>query len=73
MNLCIDWGNTRVKAAIFQEDKLIKDYNFSEEEALSHLMGIVDEYKPDFVFCGQSSAGAESFIAGADQIAGVER
>lgn len=46
MNLCIDWGNTRVKAAIFQEDKLIKDYNFSEEEALSHLMGIVDEYKP---------------------------
>lgn len=46
MRLCIDWGNTRVKAAIFQEDKLLKDFNFSEEEALTRLMEIIDEYKP---------------------------
>lgn len=47
MRLCIDWGNTRVKAAIFRENTLVSDYNFSEEEALTRLMGLVEEYKPD--------------------------
>jgi type III pantothenate kinase len=46
MRLCIDWGNTRVKAAVFEEDKLLKEYNFSEEEALTQLVGILEEYKP---------------------------
>lgn len=47
MRLCIDWGNTRVKAAIFQEDKLLQEYNFSEEEALTRIMGITEEFKPE--------------------------
>lgn len=47
MRLCIDWGNTRVKAAIFRENTLVSDYNFSEEEALTRLMALVEEYKPD--------------------------
>ena len=46
MRLCIDWGNTRVKAAIFQDDKLLKDDNFSEEQALTRLMELIEEYKP---------------------------
>lgn len=46
MRLCIDWGNTRVKAATFQDDQLVNEYNFSEEEALTRLMGIIEEYKP---------------------------
>ncbi len=46
MRLCIDWGNTRVKAATFQDDRLVNEYNFSEEEALTRLMGIIEEYKP---------------------------
>ena len=46
MNLVIDWGNTRVKAAFFEGEKLQHDYNFSEDEALSQLINLVDEYKP---------------------------
>jgi type III pantothenate kinase len=46
MNLCIDWGNTRVKAAIFQDDKLVKDYNFSGEEALTRLMELIEQHSP---------------------------
>ncbi len=38
--LCIDWGNTRVKAAMFENDKIVKDYNFSESEALEALIDI---------------------------------
>lgn len=40
MNLCIDWGNTRVKAATFEQEKLVTSYNFSQEEALEHITGI---------------------------------
>lgn len=46
MRLCIDWGNTRIKAAIFQDDKILKDFNFSEEEALTQIMDLVAEYEP---------------------------
>jgi type III pantothenate kinase len=46
MRLCIDWGNTRIKAAIFQDDKILKDFNFSEEEALTQIMDLVAEYDP---------------------------
>jgi type III pantothenate kinase len=46
MRLCIDWGNTRIKAAIFQDDKILKDFNFSEEEALTKIMDLITEYKP---------------------------
>lgn len=38
--LCIDWGNTRVKAAIFEDDKILNDYNFSENEALEELINL---------------------------------
>ncbi len=46
MHLCIDWGNTRVKAAFFNEQTVVADYNFSEEEALTGLMGLVAEKQP---------------------------
>jgi type III pantothenate kinase len=47
MRLCIDWGNTRIKAAIFQDNTIVKDFNFSEEEALTQIMDLVAEYKPE--------------------------
>lgn len=47
MRLCIDWGNTRVKAGIFQDNKLVKEFNSSEEEALGHIVALAEEYKPE--------------------------
>lgn len=46
MRLCIDWGNTRIKAAIFQDEKIVKDSNFSEVEALTGIMEMVEHYQP---------------------------
>ena len=47
MRLCIDWGNTRIKAAIFQDEKIVKDYNFSEDEALTRIVDLMETYKPE--------------------------
>jgi len=47
MRLCIDWGNSRIKAAIFQDEKIVKDYNFSEEEALTRIVDLLETHKPD--------------------------
>jgi len=46
INLCIDWGNTNIKAAIFDNDVLTKQYIFSEEAALEEVSTIMNTYKP---------------------------
>jgi type III pantothenate kinase len=46
INLCIDWGNTNIKAAIFDNDVLQKQYVFSEEAALEQVSTIMNTHKP---------------------------
>jgi type III pantothenate kinase len=46
VNLCIDWGNTNVKAAIFENDKLQKQFVFSGDAALEKVTSIMDLYQP---------------------------
>jgi type III pantothenate kinase len=46
INLCIDWGNTHIKAAIFDNDVLQKQFIFSEEAALEKVSGILDAHNP---------------------------
>lgn len=46
MRLCIDWGNSRIKAAIFQDEKIVKDYNFSEDEALTRIVDLLETHQP---------------------------
>jgi type III pantothenate kinase len=46
INLCIDWGNTLIKAAIFDNDTLVKQFAFLAEAALEKTTGIMDTYKP---------------------------
>ena len=47
VNLCIDWGNTNVKAAIFDNDILKSQYAFSGEVALEKVSGLMDTYKAE--------------------------
>jgi type III pantothenate kinase len=47
VNLCIDWGNTNVKAAIFDNDILKSQYAFSGEVALEKVSGLMDSYKAE--------------------------
>jgi len=46
VNLCIDWGNTNVKAAIFDNDTLQKQFVFSHEEALEKVTSMINLYHP---------------------------
>jgi type III pantothenate kinase len=46
INLCIDWGNTNVKAAIFENDKLVKQSMFGADASLEKVTDIMDTYKP---------------------------
>jgi type III pantothenate kinase len=46
VNLCIDWGNTTVKAAIFQDKRLTQIETFSDADAVSRISSIIDEHKP---------------------------
>ena len=46
INLCVDWGNTNIKAAIFDNDRLNKQFTFSAETALEQVTGILDLFKP---------------------------
>jgi len=47
MNLCIDWGNTRTKVALFDAEKIVAEYNFKQEEALMSLKQLMEEKRPD--------------------------
>lgn len=47
VNLCVDWGNTRVKAAVYSGDQQVEARNFSAEEASSAISGIISSHKPE--------------------------
>ncbi len=46
LNLCIDWGNTHVKAAIVDNDVLKKQITFSRDSALEKVSSMIAEYQP---------------------------
>lgn len=44
MTICIDWGNSRVKAGLFNNTGYMeKDYNFSPEEAVKKVAELITE------------------------------
>lgn len=66
VNLCIDWGNTRVKAAIFGDnDQIVENISFSEAEAGEKISALIEAYKPQKgIMCSVSntSAGIEQLL-----------
>lgn len=60
LNLCIDWGNSDVKAGLFRKGKLEESFRFSANEAHNRLIDILDTHNPDYgIICSVSSASAE--------------
>lgn len=45
--LCLDFGNTRLKAALFEEEEL-KEIFVLREDAAQHLHEIISHYKPHY-------------------------
>lgn len=46
LNLCIDWGNTHVKAAIFDNDTIKKQLTFSPESAVEKVSSLIADHQP---------------------------
>ena len=65
--LCIDWGNTLVKAAIFDEgNKITEARQMSEAEAYASLQAMLETHAPKgAIFCSvnKNSAEAELLIS----------
>jgi len=60
LNLCIDWGNTNLKAAIFDNDLLQQQFTFSEEAALEKVSGLLNTYQPiKAILCSVTSHNDE--------------
>ncbi|MBX2905779.1 MAG: type III pantothenate kinase [Taibaiella sp.] len=47
VNICIDWGNTNVKAAIFADKKMQKQFSFAADVAGEHIASLLETHKPE--------------------------
>lgn len=63
--LCIDWGNTRVKASIFNgDDQVVRAYHFDAAEAVDSLTKIIAEHQPQgAIFCSVSQHSSDAQAA----------
>lgn len=58
--LCIDWGNSRVKAAIFNQDTIAETKQCSEAEAASTIAQLIQSHQPHgAILCSVSRQSAE--------------
>lgn len=60
LNLCIDWGNTLVKAGLFENGQLTSSLSFTAQDAHVRLVDLIEEYKPAYaIISSVSSKSAE--------------
>jgi type III pantothenate kinase len=46
VNLCVDWGNTSIKAAIFVDNKITESHTFSDDKAHDGVSAMITLHKP---------------------------
>jgi len=64
-NICIDWGNSRVKVGVFNDDQLVNDFNFSHteaEEQIEQLFGRFNVEKSILCSVAQHTETLESYL-----------
>jgi len=61
-NLCVDWGNSSVKIALFQQNKIVETYSFSKEEVIAQIEQIVAKHQPDASIICKVSEVPQTFI-----------
>ncbi len=55
VNLCIDWGNTLVKAGLFEAGKLTASFTYPSHDALIRIVDLVDEHQPAYAILSSVS------------------
>lgn len=61
VNLCIDWGNTNIKAAIFENDSLAKSFVLSHDKAAEQVLNIIETHKPERAIISSVTAESTDF------------
>jgi type III pantothenate kinase len=46
VSLCLDFGNTTLKAALFTDDKMTAKFEFTAQDALATIADLLNTYKP---------------------------
>lgn len=59
--LCIDWGNTRVKTAVFIDDTIVETQACTEEELPSVIDRLIPQYHPQGVLLS-AVAGNDAYL-----------
>jgi pantothenate kinase, type III len=61
LHLCIDWGNSRVKAAVMDADnKIIESRNFAEHEAGNEISALIDAHNiKKGIICSVTNSSSE--------------
>ncbi len=47
VHLCIDWGNTNIKAAIFNDNRLVKHLSIAADKVVQQLADVVATHHPE--------------------------
>ena len=69
VNLCIDWGNTNIKVAIFDKDSLHKSFVLDQATATRQIADIIDTHKPDrAILCSVADHGEEFAFVVKDKV-----
>jgi len=72
VNLCIDWGNTNIKVAIFENNKMVKLYRVNQETTLEEIAAIMDTHNPDkAILCSVADHSEHVEHLVADRIKGM--
>lgn len=60
LNICIDWGNTLVKAGIFENGQLTASFSYPAHDAHMRIVELVEEHQPAYaIISSVSSKSAE--------------
>lgn len=59
VNLCIDWGNTNVKAAVFADGVILKNVQLNVKHLLDQVVALIDTHKPTKAILSSVVEGTE--------------
>lgn len=60
INLCIDWGNSHVKAAVFNGDTIVENLHFIQDDAVEQVASLIEKHHPaKAILCSVADHPAE--------------
>lgn len=55
LNICIDWGNTQVKASLFEKGVMQSSFVYPAHDAHMRIIDLMEEHKPEYAIISSVS------------------